>query len=192
MVSFGPTEENPYFDKIHTELMLKGYEYIIFKHNDDEQCAKDLEIPYPSIAMFRKFEPQIEYYTGEANIDKFYIWWFQRKTPVMFRLEDYKDVAFSVDKYPVMIMFRSDSDKDEDYMAEFEDAARENQSKMMFAYQNLDSQYGMKMAKIMEISRHKLPAMRAYLNDFYKFKPTFASRNITAAQVTNFTNEIAE
>ena len=33
-----------------------------------------------------------------------------------------------------MVMFRADSQKDDDFMAEYEDAARENQDKMMFAY----------------------------------------------------------
>ena len=43
-------------------------------------------------------------------------------------------------------MFRSDSQRDEDYMAEYEDAARENKKDMMFAYQNLDSVFGMEIA----------------------------------------------
>lgn len=31
-------------------------------------------------------------------------------------------------------MFRNDADKDEDFMAEYEEAARENQGVMYFAY----------------------------------------------------------
>jgi hypothetical protein len=30
------------------------------------------------------------------------------------------------ENYPVMIMFRSDAQKDDDFMAEYEDGAREN------------------------------------------------------------------
>ena len=75
MVSFGPTTENPLFEKVHLEVM-KEYNYVAFKHNDDEQCAKDLEIPYPSIAIFRKFEPQIVHYNGPADHQTFKNWWF--------------------------------------------------------------------------------------------------------------------
>lgn len=67
MVSFGPIVDNPYFDKIHMEV-LKKHNFINFKHNDDEECAKDLGIEFPSITFFRKYEPQIVSYTGEADL----------------------------------------------------------------------------------------------------------------------------
>jgi hypothetical protein len=93
MISFGPTVDNPLFDNIHMQL-LKEYDFIGFKHNDDPECAKSLDIPYPSIAFFRKFEPQITYYTGEANLTDFRSWWFEHLTPPIFRLEDYQSVVF--------------------------------------------------------------------------------------------------
>jgi len=55
MISFGPVENNPLFDNIHIPL-LKDKNYITFKHNDDEKCAKLLEVPFPCIAFIKKFE----------------------------------------------------------------------------------------------------------------------------------------
>ena len=132
MISFGPTVENPYFDNIHMPL-LKDNEYITFKHNDDPECAKDLEVPYPSMTFIRKFEQQIVSYNGEADMQKFTEWWFKYKTPTVFKLEDYQDVVFK-DVAPFLIVFREERDKDEDFMAEYEESARENENSMYYAY----------------------------------------------------------
>lgn len=50
-----------------------------------------------------------------------------------FKLEEYKDVVYE-ESSPFFIMFRSDGDKDEDYMAEYEESARENQGIIYYAY----------------------------------------------------------
>lgn len=41
-------------------------------------------------------------------------------------------------------MLRNDRDRDEDFMAEYEDAAREYKGKIYFSYINLDTKAGQK------------------------------------------------
>lgn len=51
----------------------------------------------------------------------------------MFNLEDYQETTLD-DKNPFVVMFRNEADKDEDFMAEYEEAAREKQGIMYFSY----------------------------------------------------------
>jgi len=87
-------------------------------------------------------------------------------------------------------MFRNEVDKDEDFMAEYEEAAREKRGIMYFAYQNMDTEFGMRIANFLQISRGNMPAMRAILHGSYKFNPSLPARNVTSDQISTFVQSL--
>lgn len=90
--------------------------------------------------------------------------------------------------YPAIIVFRSDKDKDEDFMAEFTQAAIEGEGKLplLFAYSNLENDYAEKLAIHFSFIRAELPLIRIYAGG-EKFKPYhFTTRNATSELIHNF------
>jgi len=94
--------------------------------------------------------------------------------------------------YPAIILFRSDKDKDEDFMAEFQEAAMENKGvlNILFAYTNLDNDYAQSLATHFNFERAELPLLRIYGHG-NKWKPYhFTTRNATSELITSFIKDV--
>jgi hypothetical protein len=116
-----------------------------------------MQVEYPSIMWYKDFEEKLNIYGGdkEPTFEAFHKWSFNHIAPIPFKLSEYADTTMGLG-YPVMILFRSEGQKDEDFAAEFHDAAIENNGtrQILFAWTTLDDEYSERLAKHFDFDRH--------------------------------------
>lgn len=132
---------------------------------------------------YKDFDEKLQIYNSSMppTLEEFEKWYFWHLAPHPFQLTKYADVTVNFGK-PMLILFRNEGQKDDDFAAEFELAAQENfrlqKTPMYFAYTSLDDDYSESLAKHFDFERYQLPALRLSHQN-YKFKPHFNTVNTT-------------
>jgi protein disulfide-isomerase A1 len=88
-------------------------------------------------------------------------------------------------------LFRGKGDKDAAFMTTFEDAAKANKGKMLFAYSDVTEGIQQRLAEFMGITEDALPTLRAIIpNGMKKYTSETKAADLTVDIITKFVDDV--
>ena len=88
-------------------------------------------------------------------------------------------------------MFRDNADKDAAFMKVYEEAAKANKGKMLFAYSGVGEGIQERLAEFMGVTKESLPVLRAVLPaDMKKYECATKPADLTVEKVTKFVEDV--
>lgn len=164
---------------------------VTFVHTTEAACATEYGASTPGIVFFRKFEENQIPYTGEADKDSLINFVKPLMVPTVFEFEEDHIEAIFGQQQPTVFLFRSAADKDAAFMATFEQAAKANKGKMLFAYAGISDGIQERLAEFMGITEDALPSLWAMLPaDMKKYKSDAKAADLTVDTITKFVDDV--
>ena len=166
---------------------------IVFVHTD-ASCAAAYGAAAPGVVFFRKFETETNVYTGAADKDTLISFVKPLMVPTVFEFSEDEIEAVFGQQQPTVILFRSDAaDKDAAFMKTFEDAAKANKGKMLFAYSDIAEGIQERLAEFIGINESQLPSLRAIVpNGMKKFECETKAADLTVDIITTFVSDVMD
>ena len=159
-----------------------------FFHTSDADCAAKFSTSAPGIALSRRFDdsPLKVEATTEDDIVAF------AKDSSVPRLitfsEDYIEPIFG-DHNPAMILFTEETGQE--YQKAFEQAAKDNQGKILFVTSGVTDGIQARLGEFIGIESGDMPSLRIISPDENMLKYAYDgdSKTLTAAQITGFLDD---
>ena len=164
---------------------------INFVHVEDAECAKTKGVEGPAMIFFRKFETLENTYTGKADKDSLAAFVKPLMVPTVFEFSEDEIEAVFGQQQTTTILFRGKGDKDAAFMTTFEDAAKANKGKMLFAYSDVTEGIQQRLAEFMGITEDALPTLRAIIpNGMKKYTSETKAADLTVDIITKFVDDV--
>jgi len=164
---------------------------IAFVNTEDADCAAEYGATAPGVVFFRTFEEKTVPYTGDAEKDKLVSWVKPLMVPTVFEFSEEEIEAVFGQQQPTVFLFRSDGDKEAPFMGVFEEAAKANKGKMLFAHSAVSDGIQARLAEFIGVTEDMLPSLWALLpGDMKKFKAEVAAADLTVAAITQFVDDV--
>lgn len=165
---------------------------ITFVNTDDADCAAEYGTAAPGIALFRTFEEKVVPYTGEACCkDELASWVKPLMVPTVFEFTEDEIEAVFGQQQPTLFLFRSEDDKTAPFMTVYEDSAKANKGKMLFAHSAVGDGIQARLAEFIGVTEADLPSLWALLpGEMKKFKSEVAPADLTVDSVTKFVDDV--
>lgn len=187
-----------YFGEESDALFTAGHvanaeteESIQFVHNNDAACAAEFGAAMPGEVLFRKFETNINVYSGAADKDTMNAWYKGLLVPVHFKFTEDEIEAVFGQQMDTLIFFRTGSDSDAAYTKVFEEAATAHKGKMLFSYSDKSNDIQSKLADFMGVTDADLPTLRAIVpSGMKKFACPVAAADLTVDNIGSWVDDI--
>lgn len=135
LVFFGD-EADALFTAAHIPLATKN-DKVSFFNVKDAACATQYGVTGPKEVFFRKFEQTQINYDGAADLDSLQEFVKPLMVPTVFEFTEEEIEPIFGQQQPSLFLFRSGDDKDAEFMKTYEEAAKANKGKMLFAYSDI-------------------------------------------------------
>jgi protein disulfide-isomerase A1 len=186
---FGKTD-----DALYTDAHLpyaSAEDKIAFVNIEDAACAKTKGVEGSGIVFFRKFETTENKYEGKADKDSLSAFVKPLMVPTVFEFSEDEIEAIFGQQQTTLLLFRSKSDKDAAFMTTFEDAAKANKGKMLFAYSDVADGIQQRLAEFMGITEDALPTLRAIIPaGMKKYTSETKPADLTVDIITKFIDDV--
>merc|ERR1711935_354975 len=161
-------------------------------HTSDAACATTYGAATPGVVFFRKFETETNAYTGAADKDSLIAFVKPLMVPTVFEFSEEEIEAVFGQQQPTVILFRSDAtDKDAAFMATFEEAAKANKGKMLFAYSDIAQGIQERLAEFVGVTESMLPTLRAIVpNGMKKYESPTKPADLTVESISSFVDDV--
>ena len=162
-----------------------------FVNTEDADCAAEYGATAPGVVFFRTFEEKTVPYTGAAEKDDLISWVKPLMVPTVFEFSEDEIEAVFGQQQPTLFLFRSDADKTAPFMGVFEEAAKANKGKMLFAHSAVSDGIQARLAEFIGVTEDMLPSLWALLpGDMKKYKSEVAAADLTVATITQFVDDV--
>jgi protein disulfide-isomerase A1 len=189
LVFFGDVAD-ALFTGAHEPLANKN-DKVAFFNVKDEACAKEHSVSAPGLAFFRKFEETTVPYTGKADPDSLHDFIKPLMVPTVFEFTEDEIEPIFGQQQPTLFMFRSAEDKDAAFMKTYEEAAKANKGKMLFAYSDIADGIQNRVAEFFGITKEQLPTLRSIIPaDMKKFNSETKPADLTVEAITKFVDDV--
>lgn len=182
-------------DAMYTEAHVpyaSAEDKIVFAHTSDAACATGYGASAPGVVFFRKFETEVNVYTGKADKDSLISFVKPLMVPTVFEFSEEEIEAVFGQQQPTVLLFRSDAtDKDAAFMATFEEAAKANKGKMLFGYSDIAEGIQERLAEFIGINESQLPSLRAIIpNGMKKYEAETKPADLTVDIISKFVDDV--
>ncbi len=163
---------------------------IQFFHSDSE-CGKTYGAE-SGIVFFRNFETAENVYSGAADKEALQAFVKPLMVPTVFEFGEDEIEAIFGQQQNTLFLFRSaEKDKDAKFMATFEEAAKANKGKILFAYSDIKDGIQQRLAEFMGLTEEQLPIMRAITPaDMKKYQSETKPADLTVEIITQFVDDV--
>jgi len=117
----------------------------------------------PGEVFFRKFETEINVYSGAADKEALATWYKPMMVPTLFKFTEEEIEAVFGQQQNTLILFRTAEDDSADYVKVFEEASKTHKGKMLFSFSDKSNDIQGKLADFMGVTDADLPTLRAIL-----------------------------
>jgi len=167
-----------YFGAESDALFKEGFEPVAdaeekigFFHTSDAACAEHYKASAPGVVFFRKFETEVNVYTGTADKDALKSFFKPLMVPTLFKFTEEEIEAVFGQQQNCMILFRKESQADDEFVKNFAQASEDHKGKMLFAFSDGTVDIQEKLADFMGVTDADLPTLRAITPEkMQKFK----------------------
>lgn len=165
---------------------------IQFVHTNDAACATEHGVSGNGLVFFRKFESNVNAYSGAADKESFIAFVKPLMVPTVFEFTEDEIEAVFGQQQPTAVLFRSAAtDGDAAFMATFKEAATAHKGKMLFSYSDVSGGIQERLAEFMGVSAADLPTLRAILPaDMKKFQSPTAPADLTVESIGKFLDDV--
>jgi len=191
VVAFFGAETEALYTEAHVPY-ASAEDKILFAHTSDAACATTYGAATPGVVFFRKFETETNAYTGAADKDSLIAFVKPLMVPTVFEFSEEEIEAVFGQQQPTVILFRSDAtDKDAAFMATFEEAAKANKGKMLFAYSDIAQGIQERLAEFVGVTESMLPTLRAIVpNGMKKYESPTKPADLTVESISSFVDDV--
>lgn len=165
---------------------------ITFVHTDDAACATEHGVSAaPGIVFFRKFEENVVPYPMENGLTKGNLqeWVKPLMVPTFFEFTEEEIEAVFGQQQPCVFLFTAD--KDAAYVKVYEEAAKANKGKMLFAWAGISEGIQERLAEFIGVTAEQLPSAWALLPaDMKKFKAEKSPADMTVEDITKWIDDV--
>lgn len=189
LLAFFGSENDALFKDAHVPT-AESEDKIAFFHTADAACAQHYNVQAPGIVFFRKFEEEQNRYTGAADKDELQKWFKPLMVPTLFKFTEDEIEAIFGQQQNTLILFRKESQANEEFVKQFEAASKLNKGKMLFSYSDGTVDIQEKLADFMGVQEADLPTLRCITPQKmakYRFEDT---PSLTAEKVGAWVDEI--
>jgi protein disulfide-isomerase A1 len=186
---FGPETEGLFTDAFigfaNTE------DKIVFVNTEDSDCAAEYGAATPGVVLFRTFEDKVVPYVGTGDKDELVNWVKPLMVPTVFEFSEDEIEAVFGQQQPTVFLFRSESDKSAAFMTVFEESAKANKGKMLFAHSGVSDGIQARLSEFIGVTSDALPSLWALLPaDMKKYKSEVAAADLTVESITKFVDDV--
>lgn len=131
-------------------------------------------------------------WTGEACCkNELSAWVKPLMVPTVFEFTEEEIEAVFGQQQPTLFLFRSDADKESAFMTVYEESAKANKGKMLFAHSAVSDGIQARLAEFIGVTEADLPSMWALLPaEMKKYKSEVAPADLTVEAVTKFVDDV--
>jgi protein disulfide-isomerase A1 len=190
MAYFG-AESDPMF-KDAFEAVADVEDKISFFHTSDAACAAKYNAVAPGIVFFRKFETEQNVFSGAADKEELTKFFKPLMVATLFKFSEEEIEAVFGQQQNTIILFRKESQADDDFVKNFEAASQAHKGKILFAFSDGTVDIQEKLAEFMGVDEADLPTLRAITPEKmmkYKFEDT---PSLTAESVGKWVDGILD
>jgi hypothetical protein len=113
--------------------------------------------------------------------------------PTVFEFSEDEIEAIFGNQQNTAILFRDPADKAADFMTVFEDAAKANKGKVLFAYSGISEGIQERLAEFMGVTKDDLPVLRIIMPaDMKKFECNIKPSELTVESVGSFVQDVLD